>query len=486
MVGFILSAAAPLMVAAGVVTTAFAVTGLRGIPAAFAVVAVVLAVFCVGFVAMARRITNAGAFYAYAAQGIGRPVGVGAAMVAVVSYVLLQVGLLGAFGPIFGGYLEAKTGVQAPWWLWALAAWGVTAVVGQLWVDLNGKVLAVAVAAEVAVVAILAIAGAANPAPGGGVGLGGLSPDVIGQPGAGAALVIALLGFVGLEGSAVYSEESKDPRRTVAVATFGTLAVMAVLYVGASWALAAHYGAGNVSTVAGQLGPEALFGMGPAWAAEAGRMLFITSVLASLLSFHNAVARYLFALGRERLLPRIFARTNRRTGAPAIASLAQSVIGLAVIVVYAVAGWDPMVQLFFWLGTTGGFGVLLLFTLTSASVLGFFTRNRRGESVWRRRIAPMLSLAALAAMTWQAVANYSTLLGVAPDATVAWLLPGAYPAAFAVGLVYGWWLRVRRPATYAGIGLGANAATGRSSVAEPGAVAPGYPSAPVGQGGLWQ
>jgi amino acid transporter len=284
MVGFILSAAAPLMVAAGVVTTAFAVTGLRGIPAAFAVVAIVLAVFCVGFVAMARRITNAGAFYAYAAQGLGRPIGVSAALVAVLAYNLLQVGLFGAFGPVFGGYLADKAGIEAPWWAWAVGAWAVTAVVGQLWVDLNGKILAVAVAAEVAVVTVLAIAGAANPSPDGGIGLGGLSPAVVGQQGAAAALVIALLGFVGLEGSAVYSEESKDPRRTVAVATFGTLAVMAVLYVGASWALAAHYGPGNVSAVAGELGPEALFAMGPGWAAEAGRVLFISSVFAVIFS----------------------------------------------------------------------------------------------------------------------------------------------------------------------------------------------------------
>ena len=39
------------------------------------VLAVVLAVFSVGHVAMARHITNAGAFYAYIAHGIGRPAG---------------------------------------------------------------------------------------------------------------------------------------------------------------------------------------------------------------------------------------------------------------------------------------------------------------------------------------------------------------------------------------------------------------------------
>jgi amino acid transporter len=71
------------------------VTGLTGIPAAFAAVAVILAVFAVGFVAMARRITNAGAFYAYAAHGLSRPFGVGTALMAVVSYNMLHSALCG-------------------------------------------------------------------------------------------------------------------------------------------------------------------------------------------------------------------------------------------------------------------------------------------------------------------------------------------------------------------------------------------------------
>ena len=58
---FILSAMAPMTVVAGVVTTMYAVTGLSAIGAAFVSVALVLAVFAVGYVAMARHITNAGA-----------------------------------------------------------------------------------------------------------------------------------------------------------------------------------------------------------------------------------------------------------------------------------------------------------------------------------------------------------------------------------------------------------------------------------------
>src|SRR4051794_11109114 len=80
---FVMSAAAPLTVVAGVVPTGLAVTGLTGISIAFLAVAVVLAIFAVGYVAMARHIANAGAFYAYISQGIGPPVGVGGGLLAV-------------------------------------------------------------------------------------------------------------------------------------------------------------------------------------------------------------------------------------------------------------------------------------------------------------------------------------------------------------------------------------------------------------------
>jgi hypothetical protein len=60
---FILAGVAPLTVAAGVIPSAYATTGLTGIPAAFIVIAVTLALFATGYMAMSRRITNAGAFY---------------------------------------------------------------------------------------------------------------------------------------------------------------------------------------------------------------------------------------------------------------------------------------------------------------------------------------------------------------------------------------------------------------------------------------
>jgi amino acid transporter len=467
---FILSAMAPMTVVAGVVTTMYAVTGLSAIGAAFVVVALVLAVFAVGYVAMARHITNAGALYAYVSRGLGRPVGVGAALVAALAYNALQVGLYGMFGPTLAGYLAEKVGLDLSWWVYALGAWLLVAILGVLRVDLNGRVLGVLLSAEVAVLLVLAIAGLSDPAA--GVSLTSLSPGgLFGHAGLGALLVTALLGYVGFEATAVFSEEARVPRRTIPVAIYTSLALIGAIYALASWAMSVHYGDGLVASVASQQGPGMLFAMSSSVVAEIATVLFITSLFAAMVSFHNAVARYMFALGRERVLPGALARTESRTRAPRIASLTQSAFGVAIIVLYALAGWDPMVRLFFWLGTTGAFGVLCLLAATSIAVIRFLARDPQGENAWRRLVAPALAALALLAMVWVGLANYATLLGVPAGSTEAWAFPASFAVAAVIGVVYGVWLRSTRPNVYQGIGLGADAPailnTPRGSRAEP-------------------
>ncbi len=464
---FVLAGIAPLTVAAGVIPTAFATTGLTGIPAAFGVVAVVLAVFATGYMAMSRRITHSGAFYAFVTRGLGRPAGVAAALIALVAYTCLQVGLYGALGPAAQGEAAAHLGVHEPWWVWALIAWALVTGLGQLRVDITGKVLGVLLTAELAVVIAETVRGLAHPA-GGHLSFTTLSPAGLGSAGFGTfgvLAVVAVLGFVGFEFGAGLSEEARRPRRTIPAATYLALGVIAVVYAGASWAMAAHYGTSHVAAAAGKLGPGLLFTLGGStWLAQAGQLLFMTSLFAAALAFHNVVWRYVFALGRENVLPAALGRTGA-SNIPRAASLTQSATGVAVIVVYALGGWPPMTDLFFWLGTTGGFGIILLLALTSVAVIAFFARAPDGEIAWRRLIAPAIAFAALAGIVVLAVAHYATLLGTAPGSPATWALPASYPAAAVIGLAWAAILRARRPAVYATIGLGAHAITGQRAVA---------------------
>ena len=460
---FVLAGVAPLTVAAGVIPTAYQTTGLTGIPAAFLVVAIVLAVFAVGYVAMARHIQNAGAFYAFVAQGLGRAVGVAAALVALLAYSCLQVGLYGALGPAAAAEAGTHLGVHAPWWAWALAAWAIIAVLGMQRVDVTGRVLGVLLTAEIAVIVIETALGLTHPA-GGHLSFATLSPADLTSAGIGSIgvlAVVAVLGFVGFEQAPVLGEEARHANRTIPVATYLALGMIAVVYAGASWAMAADAGTDHVVTAAGQQGPGLLFGLGGSGdLSQAAQLLFLTSLFAAALAFHNCTWRYMFALGRENVLPAALGRTGGNN-IPKAASLTQSATGLAVILFYAATGQNPMVRLFFGLGTLGGFGILTLLTLTSVAVIAYFARHPHGATAWQGRIAPAIAAVLLAGIVILAVRNYATLLGVRPSDPAAWAFPASYAAVAVIGLGWGLLLKARRPGRYAAIGLGAHAVTAR-------------------------
>lgn len=451
---FVMSGVAPETVAAGIVPVAFAVTGLSaGIPLAFVGMAVVLALWSVGYLALARHVRNAGAFYAFLARGVGRPAGVAAAMVALLAYNLLQVGLYGVFGVFVQGLMPPSWPTHAaPWWVFALMAWAVVALLGTRPVDVVAKILAAFATVELAVVLLLGLTGIATPA-GGHLSFASLSPVSLFGGGLGALLAIAVVGFVGVESGAVFAEESRQPHRTVSAATYLSIAVTGLVYAVISFAMIAHVGDAKIVATATRLGPETLFTLGGGVLSDVARVLFATSLFAAMIAFHQAVGRYFYALGRDRVLPAGLGRIGR-SGAPRNASLAQSAIGLAVIVLFAAAGWDPLVDLFFYLGTTGGLGVLLLIAATSFAVVGYFARDPRGVSVWRRFVAPALAGLLLLVIVVLVLDNYGILLNAPKGSPLTWLLPGLFGVAALAGVGWALVLRNRVPDRYHVIGLG--------------------------------
>jgi amino acid transporter len=459
---FVMSAATPLTVVAGVVTTGFAVTGLIGIPLAFIIIGLVLGLFSVGYVAMARHVVNAGAFYAYISQGLSKPLGVGASWVALVAYNALQVGLYGLIGAAAQPLLLQWFDLDVKWWVIALVAWAIVAALGLQQVDVNGKVLAVLLVTEVLVILVFSIADLGNPA-GGTITFDTLSPGNLFTSGIGAVLALAVLGFVGFESSVVFSEEARDPRRTVPTATYLSVALIAGLYALGSWAMSVAVGPDQIVAQSGQQQSELPFNLAAGhigtWIADVGHTLLVTSILAAMISFHNTTARYMFALGRERVLPPSLGRTSHRTGSPVVGSAIQTIVGLAVIVIYAIGGWNPVVNLFYWGGTAGGMGVLLLILITSVAVGVFFARNPSGETTWRRAVAPWLATVALAIVVFFGLRNFATLLGVPEDHPLRWGVPIVYLITMLAGIIWGLVLRSSRPGVYATIGLGARSVT---------------------------
>ncbi len=224
-----------------------------------------------------------------------------------------------------------------------------------------------------------------------------------------------------------------------------------------------------MSAAAAAQGPGLLYGLSSSGAlAQSAQLLFITSLFAAALAYHNVTWRYMFALSREGVLPAARSRT-RRTSIPRAASLTQSLSALAVIAIFAAARWPAMTGLFFGGGAEGGLGVMILLAITSAAVIRYFDVHPGGESSWARLTAPSLSALLLAGAVVLAILHYGTLLGTAPGNPAAWLLPSAYALAAAGGLCWGAFLRARRPHVYRKIGLGPAAGTAPSAFSTLGA-----------------
>ena len=460
LVFMIIAASAPLTVVAGGVTSNYAVTGVLGIPLSFVVLGIVLLVFAVGYTAMSQHVHNAGAFYAYVARGLGKPTGIGAAWVALVSYNAMQIGIYGMFGFALADFFATSMGLAVPWWVCALIGWAVVGILGVNKVDLSAKVLGIVVACEFLVVIVYDVL-AFKVAPE-GISTESLQPASLFTAGVGAALAFSIAAFMGFESGAIYGEEVKDPKNTPRRATLIAIGIIAVFYALSAWAMAV--GEGHSAVIENSAaGPGLVFGFlaahTPGWFVTLGNLLFITSLLAALIAFHNVVARYLFSLGREGVLPAAMAKTNRRTHAPVAGSLAQSVLALLVLVVFAVAGAGadvmfPVFTLFTWLTNTGAFGLVMLMALTSFAVIGYFRSEPHGLGKWTTLVAPLIAGIALVVLFGAIVVNFDVLIGLEGASVLGWLLPALVVVPGVLGLFWAFRLRALQPAVYARVGHG--------------------------------
>lgn len=454
LVFLIIAASAPLTVVAGGAPTSYAVTGLTGVPIGYLALGVVLVVFAIGYGAMSTHIENAGAFYAYVRAGFGTRAGIGTSTLALVSYNAMQVGLYGIFGFALASLVSDKTGWAMPWWAGALIGFVIVAWMGIKKIDLSAKVVGFVVALEfIIVIVVNIISFAASPE---GVSVEPFAPASWATNGLGAILAFGIAAFMGFESGAIYSEEVKNPRRSVARATFVAVAIIACFYALSAWAQAVGVGVGDVVAMAQEYGPDLMFvfleNQGQLLLGDIANLVFITSLFAALMAFHNAAARYFFSLGRARVLPHGLARLGRRNGAPVAGSVAQSVLGLSFIIIFAIAGQGselgvlfPVETMFTWLTNSAAFGLVLLLCVTSVATISFFAKDQRGHSAITRIWAPALAAIGLGVIFVLIMVNFDVMIGTGGPAVLAWVLPAIMIGSGVLGLIWGEVLRRTRP-----------------------------------------
>jgi amino acid transporter len=450
----VISAAAPLTAVAGGVPIAMLLGNGAGIAGSFLLTTIILIAFAVGYVAMARHISSAGGFYAFAARGLGGKVGGAAALVAILSYNAMQIGILGLLGAASAGTF-ASIGLILPWWVWSFIGIAFCAVLGYRQVDLSAKILMALVLLEYIIVLIVDVAIFVK---GGDSGLSmapfSISQIMSGSPAIG--ILFCFAAFIGFEATTIYSEEARDPHKTVPKATYISVILIGVFYMTTAWLMANGAGVDKlVPTLQGLADPTTfLFEL-------AGRyvggpvptimgFLFVSSLFAGVLAFHNGVARYKYVAGREGILPASLGVTHATYQSPHVGSIIQTVLAVLVVGFFAVMGMDPVLQLFTWLTQLGTLGILGLMAISSFAVVSFFSKSAMGESALATKILPLITGVILAGLFVYIFAKFGDMTGA--SATLGIVLPSLVIVAAVIGYLSASNLAKTNPAKFSELG----------------------------------
>ncbi|MFL6535856.1 MAG: APC family permease [Pseudomonas sp.] len=453
---FVISAASPLSVIAGGFPIGIMLGNGAGTPALLVLALLVLLAFSAGYTAMSRHMTNAGGFYAFTSRGLGGLAGGAAGVLAMFAYNILQVGLYGMFGGVVSGTMASVFGLELPWWTYSLLAMASVAILGYRKIDLSARVLSVVVIAEY--LAILTLDFAILKTGGdSGINLDSFDRSHVfsGTPSIG--LLFCFAAFIGFEATTIYGEEARNPHRTIPIATYSSVLLIGGFYALSVWSMIVGVGADKiVPTLQALQDPTTfIYGLSDHFVGphltQIIRLLFMVSIYAGLLAFHNAAARYFYAIGRDGLLHSRLGTTHRVHQSPHMGSVLQSLIAAVVVLIFAALDADPILQLFAWFSNLATLCVILLMALTSAAVFVYFRHHPELKlGLWRGRILPGFSCLALLAVLALAVIHFDVLTGASQ--LLSYGLCAVIPVALIAGVFLAVRLRKVSPERFAALG----------------------------------
>jgi amino acid transporter len=450
----VLAFSAPVVVVSSFIPFVIGFAG-PAAPIAYIAALIILLFFAVGFTTMGRSIPNPGAFYAYISAGLGKRLGLGSCFLAIFAYLAMSIGVYFYFGSIVSDFLKSDFNITANHpFLYSCIGMAVIAFLGYLRIDLSAKVLSVAMFFEIVMVALFDIAVAMKGGPQ-GASLQPFSVHSFMGGSVGISVVFAATCFLGFEATAVFREETKDPERTVPKATYLCVVLIGLFYVVATWALVTAYGPDKVKDVVNAsyetMFPDAVGTFVGTWARDVVVPLIVTSSFACLLAVQNILARYMYSMGVDKVLPSVLGKVHKRFGSPYISSLAVSVSSFLIMYAWTFTGYDIATS-YGLLAGTGGFAVLVLMFLTGLAVLSYFYGNKSFHhiSVWNRFIAPIISATCMGAVIYYATISFPTMTGGSAAVSLAFQI--LMIVIFASGYILAAHYRKRKPEIYTRIG----------------------------------
>ncbi|HLW94729.1 MAG TPA: APC family permease [Solirubrobacteraceae bacterium] len=311
--------------------------------ATLAVLVASLGVMAIGYVValFARRFAGAGAVYEYLTRGAHPSVGIFASGLYFVGTLFLGGGgIFLGLGILINQFWTAHiSATGAPdWWILALIMLVFVLALNYLGVRIAIRAMLAFAAIALVPMLILGIVIVAKGGHGGNT-LTMFDPgqtSLFGVAGGGVlgGVLLGILLFVGFEAAASIGEESHDPHRSIPRAVLWTVAAAGALFTFMAYAFSIGYGHAAVVKGAWAFDPASVDTMGTryvgSWFATILDVIVILDATALALAICVTIGRGYFALGRDGLLPKVFAKTSR-FDTPWVGNLMVAVGGVGLI-----------------------------------------------------------------------------------------------------------------------------------------------------------
>ncbi|MDQ1128347.1 APC family permease [Microbacterium sp. SORGH_AS_0888] len=474
--------AAPITAMVGNVPIAVGFGNGAAAPAGYMVATVVLTLFAIGYAAMSKHITATGAFYGYISHGLGRVIGLSAGMLTTLAYMVFEASLVGIFAFFCSNLVQSLTGASVPWIVFAVIMLVANATLTYFDVNVAAKILGVFLVTEVLMLAAMAVSvlvrgggpegwswaslnplnafvdlSGSVPAPDGGSAIA-----VAGSAGIG--LFFAFWSWVGFESSAMYGEESRNPKKIIPIAVIGSVVGIGIFYVLVSWLAIVGVGPQTAIALAQDSATSSDIFFRPVgenlgqWAVIMFQILLATGSFACGMAFHNSASRYLYALGREDILPglaRTLGRTHSVHGSPHVAGFVQSIVATLIVVAFFVTGQDPYGALYGLMAILGTSAIMIVQAVAAIAVIGYFhVRGAHPETKhwFRTLVAPALGAVGMIYVVFLLVANAEFAAGTAAGSPVFAAIPYIVGGVALLGVVWALVLKKVSPQRFARLG----------------------------------
>lgn len=426
LVFFVVAAASPLTGLTGGMPVAILEGNGSGVSGIYVLSGLILLIFSVGFITMSRYIKNSGAFYAYISAGLGSRLGISGLALAILAYVSIQIAIAAIFGLFTQIFFVEYVGFDLPWWVYTSLMLLVVCWLGIERIEIGGKVLGILMLLEVGIAVIIAVFVVIEQGAMGSLEFSSFSPSVVFSGNVGMALVFTIAAFIGFEATAIYTEEVKNPERSIPLATIFAVLLITSFFAFCSWAFIQAYGAENVQEIVAN-DPE-LFVMNLAastlgkWSVLVINILLITSLFAATQSFHNNIARYFYVISRDGLFWSKLAKLHATKDTPYLSSICQTIFMIALTFLLAFLGQDPLIDIFTWGSAITTMAILLLQIFVSIAVVNFF-RKKKSLKVpfWKTTLAPITAAILMSIVLYLVTMNLDILSGI--KSNVIYLVP---------------------------------------------------------------